>query len=91
MKLNLTKLNERILDICPKVFVTHFPSKAKSLYKRILLTVNGYPFSKEVRETQALFREEGFPERIIKDVPLLIEEFNKAKPVLDRLAKNSLD
>lgn len=89
MKLNLIKfkIENGIFERFPRV-VTLIPSKVKNFYKERMMTENSFAFLKEVKETKALFREEGFSERIINDVPLVIEEFNNAKRILDRLAKN---
>lgn len=91
MKVNLTKINRRIiengfLERYPRV-VTLIPSKAKSFYKRKLITEDDLAFLKEVKETKALFREEGFSKRIINGVPKLIKRVERIRPALDRLAK----
>lgn len=91
MKLNLTKFNQKIIENCffqrvPKV-VFLVPSKVEGFYKRKQVRKKDLTFYKEVKETKALFREEGFSERIINSVPELIKTFNRSKPVLDRLAK----
>ncbi|HEC38109.1 MAG TPA: hypothetical protein ENI29_07725 [bacterium] len=91
MKRTITKFNHKFIE---NGFFERFPlvnlvpSKVKSYYKRKLFVKEDRVFYKDIKETMALFREEGFSKRIIKDVPLIIGEFNKAKPVLDRLAKN---
>ncbi len=91
MKLNLAKFNHKLIE---NGFFERFPlvnlvpSKVKSFYKRKLFTEDDSVFYKDIKETKALFREEGFSKRIINDVPLVIGEFNRAKSILDRLAKN---
>ena len=92
MKLNLTNFNHKLIENgfferFP-IVVSLVPSKVKSFYKRKLFTEDDLVFFKEIKETKALFRKEGFPKRIINDVPLIIEEFNNAKSILEQLAKN---
>jgi len=91
LKLNLIKINQKLIENgfferFPRV-VTLIPSKVKSFYKERMLTENSFAFLKEVKETKALFREEGVSERIINDVPKLIKRVNRIRPALDRLAK----
>ena len=91
MKLNLTNINHKLIENgfferFP-IVITLVPSKVKSFYKRKLITEEDLVFFKEIKETKALFKEEGFPERIINGVPELIKRVNRIRPALDRLAK----
>jgi len=76
-------------DIIKKVpiEVISLPSKVINFHKK---RKDNSAFVKEVKELTALFREKGFPESVIKDAPLIIEELNNAKQTLDRLADNGL-
>ena len=67
--------------------VISLPSKLINFHKK---RKDNLVFLKEVKEITALFRGKGFPESVIKDAPLIIEELNSAKQTLDRLADNGL-
>ena len=91
MKFNLPYFNHKLIEngFFERFHIgTFVPSKVKSFYKRKWFTEDDLVFYEDVKETKALFREEGFSARIINDVPLIIEEFNRAKSILNRLAKN---
>jgi len=88
MKLNFKKLNG-FYQRFPRG-IMFIPSKVKNLSKRKQIRKEDLTFFKEVKETKALFREEGFPERIINNVPSLIKRYHRIKPTLDRLADNGL-
>ena len=86
MKLNFKKLNG-FYQRFPRV-TTFIPSKVKNLYKRQQIRKEDLAFFKKVKETKALLREEGFPEKSLNIVPSFMAEVNRIKPILDRLAKN---
>ncbi|MBA7526073.1 hypothetical protein ES705_18233 [subsurface metagenome] len=67
--------------------VISLPSKLINFHKKRKVDL---VFLKEVKEITALFRTEGFPERIINNIPKLIRRVDRIKPILDRLADNGL-
>lgn len=67
--------------------IISLPSKVINFHKK---RKENLVFSKEVKKIKGLFREKGFPERIINDVPKLLKRYNRIKPTLDLLADNGL-
>lgn len=90
MKFNFKNFNHKLIEngfFERFPLVTLVPSKVKSFYKRKWFTKDDLVFYTDVKETKALFKEEGFPERIVNSVPKLIKRVDRIRPALDRLAK----